>query len=916
MSQVSPEERLKAQVRHLQQQNLELTQELEQLYASRSWRITAPLRVLAAQTRSASQNRAQAQPSRILLFGVGLTRVRWLRRWVEVILRPFPGLKKNIAYTLARAKQKHFFMSPGFDHQEDMQDLQVAMKSDVRLTEEKLRDHLFVRSHLQEKVRALCLTGHVNGSYSLASVNRHLLQRLHQDWSDLELTLRPWEGIRQSRVEQAPGGQQELEQLNAWCEQGYPDAPYQVQVFHHYPLLEQVDPALGLPVALFFWEESKVPASMIATLNQHYAGVVVTAWFVKKALMDAGCCLPIQVVTLPLVHPEGAAQTEINDLRRVAQRQSVQLLHVSSCFPRKGADVLLQAFDTLAAKRPEVELRIKTFANPHNEIEQWIQTWVAPEHRDRLHLIMEDYSAEQMAVLYQQADVVVLPTRGEGLNMPALEAGAFSRPLVVTGYGAHTDFASHENAWWIGYRFAQAQTHLSEMNSVWCDPSVDHLVTRLDDLVTRLLNEDQEALNHAQHLHNLVQRRIYSSEASDAFLSGLQRLALYAEQTAATPRPAATLTPSICMLTTWGEPCGIAEYSRFLARELQGLGAQMHLSLPQGRRVEAEAGDTAFQITEDWLHGQSPDLEWLETTSEIIWLQHHIAFYKLDSRLQQGVVQRRRQGQRVYITLHSTRPLLDMQQGQMETAAKCLNAFDRVFVHTLDDLNALKKIGVTDHVTWMLQGVEVPQLEPRLSDRPLIGSFGFLWPHKGISLLIEAFAQAKKQGWIPQEAGLRLLTTVRDDALSPKELEVCQNLIEQHQLTADVEWQTRFLPLDQVHQLLSECQLMVLPYQFTQESSSAAVRTAVAACAHVATTPARIFDEVRDVTLPIQGYAVQDIMLAMKEYFAAEAAPARQAMEVRRQAWIEQRRWQSVAQHYMRLFKAAMIDRDFQKPFI
>lgn len=119
-----------------------------------------------------------------------------------------------------------------------------------------------------------------------------------------------------------------------------------------------------------------MPSEMVDTLNRHYAGVIVTAWFVKKVLMDSGCKLPIHVIALPLVPNPHAAHSSAADLARVAQQHSVNLLHVSSAFPRKGVDVLLQAFDKLAAD-PSITLTLKTFPNPHNQVEVWPNSTLA-----------------------------------------------------------------------------------------------------------------------------------------------------------------------------------------------------------------------------------------------------------------------------------------------------------------------------------------------------------------------------------------------------------------------------------------------------------------------------------------------------------------------------------------------------------
>ena len=47
---------------------------------------------------------------------------------------------------------------------------------------------------------------------------------------------------------------------------------------------------------------------------------------------------------------------------------------------------------------------------------------------------------DELVDLFRDADVMVLPTRGEGYNLPALEAMAAGLPLIVTGHGGHRDF--------------------------------------------------------------------------------------------------------------------------------------------------------------------------------------------------------------------------------------------------------------------------------------------------------------------------------------------------------------------------------------------------------------------------------------------------------------------------------------------
>ncbi len=878
----------------LEQHNAHLEHHLNSVLQSRSWRITLPLRQVMGWKRGSAQS-----------FGKLLRRlaqIPWLKRLALKVLNRFPALKVRVLKRMAASEG--LFSRAGQLREEDFKNLDADVTAAVRQEALTLRDATLADKSLVPK--GIRLEGHINGSYSLASVNRHLLNRLHASEHSPVLWLVPHESSLECQVRNTPGGEEETAQLNTLTDPSAWQtlAPEQrVALYHHYPLIKP-DPRFELPVALFFWEESWVPSDMVDTLNQHYAGVIVTAWFVKKVLMDSGCKLPIHVIALPLVANPHAIQSSANDLARVAQQQTVNLLHISSAFPRKGVDVLLQAFEQLAAQDSQLKLTLKTFPNPHNQVDVWVEQYVSEQHRDRLHIIMEDFDAAQMAALYQAADIVVLPSRGEGLNMPAIEAGEFSRMLVVTGYGAHTDFAPAQCSGWINYCFDHAQSHFSAGEAVWSEPSVTSVVEQVQQHVQALRHGGERALGHADELHNAMQTRFFSTSAVDSVLGALGRLQTAARQ----PLPPL----SISLYSSWDEPCGIAQYSAHLVSALGEVDPAFtcDISAPRfskGQQPKPNEQENQLHVSRNWQRGQSPTL--VGAVGSVIWLQHHFAFYELDSDLQKQVQQCRRKGQRVYITLHTTRPVIDFDSARRRTVAATLATFDRVFVHTIDDLNYLKRIGLTDNVTQLPQGVDACQYAPASagSQAPIIGSFGFLLPHKGVNTLIEAFAALRKQEAVPVGATLRLVTSVRDEPSSQEELARCQRTAQRLGIENHIEWVTDFLPLEEAQRYLAECSAVVLPYQYTQESSSAAVRTAVAACPNILTTPAPIFDEVKDIVWQTRGFDSHDIAEGITRVLNAPESKRDEYHKARGQ-WLTQRDWLTLANRYHGLLSAALVD--------
>ncbi|MBA2778989.1 FkbM family methyltransferase [Billgrantia kenyensis] len=910
---------LEADHTKLKSETTRLNIELKSIYESKSWRITAPLRHFFNLARNVKKN---IRNKLIYMTGGGmryLSRIKHLKKLILLLVDRSPSLKRRLQRLMAQSTVASNLPIRGYARDEDFQDFLKPKAAEVKIKSLRLRDEHFSREEIASSLSLLSIDGHFSGSYSLASVNRNIVKRLKNNNSiNIEISISPREGEKVNWIRDTPGGGEESNFLSKLIvnsgisSDGYSN---KICLYHHYPIVEDVDPANGLPVALFFWEESRVPEDIIETLNSNYRGVIVTAWFVKKVLMDSGCILPVQVVSLPLIDNTLSSRSDRNFLERAQRKKELRLLHVSSCFPRKGVDVLLEAFNILASEISQVSLTIKTFPNPHNRINDWVDELVIEENRSRLKIIFEDYDTGMMTRLYKDSDIVVLPTRGEGLNMPAIEAAEFCRPVVVTGYGAHTDFAQDDNSWWIPYRFSQAQSHFSNSLSVWVDPSAHSLAARLKELCQKLLNDNDEVYEKTKRLKEKINGQFFSDTSNYSFLTALARL-----QRFNSVNHKNTDKLSIGIVTTWAEACGVAEYTRQLVENLSNSDCNIQVLAPKGRvDLENIQGSDDTPWHEAWDMGYSPDLSRIDLV-DIVWLQHHFAFYGLDENLYRNLVALRSRDKLVYITLHTTRVMLGFTREAQEITSNCLSLFDRVFVHTVDDLNNLKRIGVVDNVTLMPQGVQESKflLQEKKNERSneevfIVGCFGFLLEHKGVYQLITAFDDFLKNQKNAELYRLRLVTSVRGDNQSIKEFERCTRLVASLNREEHIEWHTDYLPIDEVEILLGGCDLLVLPYQFTQESSSAAVRTAIACCKNVATTPAPIFEEVRGITFSIDGFESKDIKKILEEAIDGFDVSTKSKVHENREKWILDRQWSKVAKTYSKIFRSAAMDAKFSE---
>jgi glycosyltransferase involved in cell wall biosynthesis len=147
---------------------------------------------------------------------------------------------------------------------------------------------------------------------------------------------------------------------------------------------------------------------------------------------------------------------------------------------RKGVDVLLAAYVRAFRVHDPVRLVIKGFPNPHNDVGARVARIRAGDpEAPEIVVINQDLSQTDLLALYRDADVMVLPTRGEGFNLPAAEAMAAGLGLIVTGHGGHMDFCSHTTARLLNFRLAPSQSHVAAEGSLWAEPDIADLVAAL-----------------------------------------------------------------------------------------------------------------------------------------------------------------------------------------------------------------------------------------------------------------------------------------------------------------------------------------------------------------------------------------------------------------------------------------------------
>jgi glycosyltransferase involved in cell wall biosynthesis len=604
----------------------------------------------------------------------------------------------------------------------------------------------------------------------------------------------------------------------------------------------------------YAWEESGLPAEWVQQFNLHLDGITCLSSHVMKVLQDNGVATPLSVSGCGVDHWERVTPAETSFAGK-----AFRFLHVSSCFPRKGADVLLKSYGKAFRGTDDVTLIIKTFKNPHNDIASQLAAERAadPEFPDVV-LIFDDLTDPELKALYRHCHVLVAPSRAEGYGLPLAEAMLSGLPVITTNWSGQLDFCNDETAWLVDYRFAPAQTHFGLSAPVWAEPDCEHLQARLREAF--FASQEERASKAATGRRLLLKDHTWTAVA--------RRYTAAIEHWTESPTRA---RPHIGWVTTWNCACGIANHSKHLLQHVPNKVTVFGAINDQ--RIQAE--DNAIRSWQkDLPSGSIHQLDQLAADADhagvdAIVIQFNYSFFDFRA-LSAFVAEQKAKGRTVTMLLHATVDPPEDPTRRLSSLADTFRLCDRVLVHSHHDLNRLKAIGVIANATLIplgiVNGLPIAFEPAGKSDCFTIGSYGFCLPHKGLRSLVAAFDLLANK-----DPSLRLHMV---NALYP--IDVSHQLAQQ--IRDDINHLNRNDRIRVTSEYLSDaeslahlrdCDLIVFPYEKTGESASAAVRFGIASGRPVVTTDLPIFDDVRPAVFQVESSDPGAMARGMQRIIAA-----------------------------------------------
>lgn len=207
----------------------------------------------------------------------------------------------------------------------------------------------------------------------------------------------------------------------------------------------------GPTIAVLPWEVGAPPRAWVHAVRERCDRVWVPSAFVRDGYVAAG--MPPGIVD---VVPNGVDLDRFTPDGPVhpfdgAPPAACTFLFVGGTIWRKGIDVLLDAWARAFGPDDDVRLVVKDVgaqgAYRGQTSGEAVRALAAREDVAPVLYLADDVSPEELPALYRAADAIVLPYRGEGFCLPALEAMACGVPVIHTGAGPTGEFCPPDAGW-------------------------------------------------------------------------------------------------------------------------------------------------------------------------------------------------------------------------------------------------------------------------------------------------------------------------------------------------------------------------------------------------------------------------------------------------------------------------------------
>jgi glycosyltransferase involved in cell wall biosynthesis len=202
--------------------------------------------------------------------------------------------------------------------------------------------------------------------------------------------------------------------------------------------------------ALTFFEIDRLKPLEIAMINSTDTIFVASEW-AKQILLNNS--ITTNIVVSPLGADLSIFNTSVKNTQEdlTSKGNKYVFLNIGKWEIRKGHDFLIDAFNAAFTKDDNVELWMVSY-NPflnQEENQKWVTLYKTSKLADKIKIIPRLSSHHDLAKVISLSDCGIYPARAEGWNNAIMEIMAMNKPVILSNYSAHTEYATKDNSYLI-----------------------------------------------------------------------------------------------------------------------------------------------------------------------------------------------------------------------------------------------------------------------------------------------------------------------------------------------------------------------------------------------------------------------------------------------------------------------------------
>jgi len=261
------------------------------------------------------------------------------------------------------------------------------------------------------------------------------------------------------------------------------------------------------------WETDKLHADWPGWINKYHAAMVSSEWTVEVC-KRSGVNIPLFSV------PHGIDLSQFNDVKPYGlpgvKEDTYKFYDIFQFTERKHPVALIKSYWYAFQNEENVALILKTYRSNFCDDEKeairrtlkQLKSVTPMPHHPPIYLVLDMLSRSEVLGLHMAGDCFVSLDRGEGFGLCGFEAGAFSKPIIVTGIGGALEYAKPDNSYLVDYHM----TPVSGMpwcpwycgDQLWAEPNCLHAI----ELMRHVYNNREEAASKGRALRSFIEKNL------------------------------------------------------------------------------------------------------------------------------------------------------------------------------------------------------------------------------------------------------------------------------------------------------------------------------------------------------------------------------------------------------------------------